>query len=304
MITLRRSHERGHAHHGWLDTYHSFSFSSYYDPAHMGFSSLRVINDDRVAPAAGFPTHGHRDMEIITYVLEGSLEHKDSMGNGDAQGCASVVGGTMPGATSAIYPGDVQRMSAGTGITHSEYNPSRSEPLHLLQIWIVPDQVNIVPGYEQIHFTTEQKRNRLQLIASPDGRNGALTIHQNAFVYATVLEPGHSVTHALSPQRCAYVHVARGEVTLNGYKLHAGDGARIVDEPMLELLMDSTAAAVGTLTNSPCMDAQMSPEDRPNASSVPDTRPSKDSEGFRNPPALELPCSAEVLIFDLVNEAA
>lgn len=224
MITLRKSHERGHANHGWLDTYYSFSFSSYYDPAQMGFSSLRVINDDRVAPASGFPTHGHRDMEIITYVLEGSLEHKDSMGNG-----------------SVIYPGDVQRMSAGTGITHSEYNPSGSETLHLLQIWIVPDQVNAVPSYEQIHFTAEQKRNRLQLVASPDGRNGSVTIHQNAFVYASVLEPGHSVTHKLSPQRCAYVHVARGEVVLNGRMLSAGDGARIIEEQTLEFLAHSSA---------------------------------------------------------------
>lgn len=224
MITLRKSHERGHANHGWLDTYHTFSFSSYYDPAQMGFSSLRVINDDRVAASGGFPTHGHRDMEIITYVLQGSLEHKDSMGNG-----------------SVIYPGDVQRMSAGTGITHSEYNSSRSEPLHFLQIWIVPDQLNVVPSYEQIHFTAEQKRNRLQLIASPDGRHGSVTIYQDAFVYASVLDPGHSVTHELSAQRCAYVHVARGEVTLNGRMLSTGDGARIIDEPTLELLTHSSA---------------------------------------------------------------
>lgn len=240
MITLRKSHERGHVNHGWLDTYHTFSFSRYYDPAHMGFSSLRVINDDRVAAGGGFPTHGHCDMEIITYVLEGSLEHKDSMGNG-----------------SVIYPGDVQRMSAGTGITHSEYNPSRGEPLHFLQIWIMPDQVNVVPSYEQIHFTAEQKRNRLQLVASPDGRNGSVSIYQNAFLYASVLEPGHSVTHELMPQRCAYVHVARGEVELNGRMLSAGDGARIIEEQTLELR-----------------------------------------------PTLEHPCSAEVLVFDLIDEEA
>lgn len=224
MITVRKSHERGHANHGWLDTYYSFSFASYHDPAQMGFSSLRVINDDRVAPAGGFPTHGHRDMEIITYVLEGSLEHKDSMGNG-----------------SVIYPGDVQRMSAGTGITHSEYNPSKSEPLHLLQIWIVPDQLKVVPSYQQIHFTVDQKRNHLQLIASPDGRDGSVTIYQDAFVYATVLEPGHTVTHVTPPQRCAYVHVARGEAVLNGQILSAGDGARIVGEPTLSLLTHSSA---------------------------------------------------------------
>ncbi len=246
MITLRKSHERGHANHGWLDTYYSFSFSSYHDPAQMGFSSLRVINDDRVAPAGGFPTHGHRDMEIITYVLQGSLEHKDSMGNG-----------------SVIYPGDVQRMSAGTGITHSEHNPSTSEPLHLLQIWIVPNQTNVTPGYEQIHFTADQKRNRLQLIASPDGRNGSVTIYQDAFVYASVLEPGHSVMHEVSPQRCAYVHVARGEIELNGKILSTGDGARIVGEPTLEFLTHSSAIASGLLPHAPCMDAQVSPERAP-----------------------------------------
>lgn len=224
MITLRKSHERGHVNHGWLDTYHSFSFSSYYDPAQMGFSSLRVINDDRVAPASGFPTHGHRDMEIITYVLAGTLEHKDSMGNG-----------------SVIYPGDVQRMSAGTGITHSEYNPSRSEPLHLLQIWIVPDQANVTPSYEQIHFTADQKHHRLQLIASPDGRDGSVSIHQNALIYAAVLAPDHIVTHKLAASRCAYVHVARGDATLNGQCLSAGDGARIVNEPELTLAAHNSA---------------------------------------------------------------
>ncbi len=270
MITLRRSHERCHANHGWLDTYYSFSFSSYYDPAHMGFSSLRVINDDCVAPSGGFPTHGHRDMEIITYVLEGSLEHKDSMGNG-----------------SVIYPGDVLRMSAGTGITHSEYNPSRSDPLHLLQIWIVPDQVNVVPSYEQIHFTAEQKRNRLQLIASPDGRNGSVTIHQNAFVYASVLEPGHGITHGIALQRCVYVHVARGEVVLNGQVLNVGDGARIVDELTLELLTHNSAVASGI--RPPWM-----------------AEVSKMQEHFFDLPhtTLEHPCSAEVLVFDLIDEEA
>ena len=236
----------------------------------MGFSSLRVINDDRVAAGGGFPTHGHCDMEIITYVLEGSLEHKDSMGNG-----------------SVIYPGDVQRMSAGTGITHSEYNPSRGEPLHFLQIWIMPDQVNVVPSYEQIHFTAEQKRNRLQLVASPDGRNGSVSIYQNAFLYASVLEPGHSVTHELMPQRCAYVHVARGEVELNGRMLSAGDGARIIEEQTLELLTHSSAVAPGILPHTPCMDAQVSPE-----------------AGCRKRPTLEHPCSAEILVFDLVDEEA
>ncbi len=224
MITLRKSHERGHAHHGWLDAYHSFSFADYYDPAHMGFSSLCVLNDDRIAPASGFPAHGHRDMEIITYVLEGTLKHQDSMENG-----------------SVILPGDVQRMSAGSGITHSEYNPSRDEPLHLLQIWIVPDKTRIEPGYEQVHFTQDQKRNRLQLIASPEGYEGSVSIHQNAYVYATVLTPGQGVTHTLATQRCAYVHVARGEMVLNGQHLSAGDGARIMHEPTLTLLTHSSA---------------------------------------------------------------
>lgn len=218
MIALRKSQERGHANYGWLDTYYSFSFANYYDPQHMGFSALRVINDDRVLPGKGFPTHAHNDMEIVTYVLEGALEHKDSMGNG-----------------STILPGDVQRMSAGTGITHSEYNPSPIEPLHLLQIWVLPDKTGVTPGYEQIHFSDAEKRGRLRPIASPDGREGSVTIHQNAVVYATLLETGEAVTHALAPGRKAYVHVARGAARLNGQTMDAGDGARIGDEKEITL---------------------------------------------------------------------
>lgn len=224
MITLRKSHERGHANYGWLDTYYSFSFADYYDPRHMGFSALRVINDDRVLPGKGFPTHGHNDMEIVTYVLEGALEHKDSMGNG-----------------SVIHPGDVQRMSAGTGITHNEYNPSPTEPLHLLQIWILPDQAGVTPGYEQVHFSDAEKRGRLRPIASPDGREGSVTIHQNAIIYATLLETGDSVTHVPAPGRKAYVHVARGAARLNGQELSAGDGARISDEKEITLTASGKA---------------------------------------------------------------
>ncbi len=224
MIILRKSQARGHANHGWLDSYHTFSFASYYDPAHMGFSSLRVINDDRIAPGAGFGTHGHNDMEIVTYVLDGALEHKDSMGNG-----------------SVIVPGDVQRMSAGTGITHSEYNASKTEPGHFLQIWILPNQTGVTPSYEQVHFSEADKRGRLRLIASPDGRDGAVTIHQDASVYATVLHAGDAVSHVLMPGRKAYVHVARGEAQINGQPLADGDGARVIDEHHISLSTGSKA---------------------------------------------------------------
>ena len=218
MLTLRPGHERGYADHGWLKTYHTFSFASYHDPAHMGFSVLRVINDDRVAPGQGFGTHPHRDMEIITIILEGTLEHQDSMGN-----------------KAQIKPGEVQRMSAGTGVLHSEYNPAPMAPVHLLQIWIEPNQRGVKPSYEQTAFSAEQKRNKLCLVASPDGRDGSVTIHQDASLYQTELHDGGSVTLPLAPGRKAYVHVARGEAVLNGRALQAGDGARLTDEAELGL---------------------------------------------------------------------
>jgi len=213
MITIRKSTDRGHFDHGWLNTYHTFSFAQYYDPAHMGFRSLRVINEDRVEPGAGFPTHPHRDMEIITYVLEGALEHKDSMGNG-----------------SVIRPGEVQRMTAGTGITHSEFNPSRSEPVQLLQIWLLPNAHGLTPSYEQKAFSIDLRRNRLCLIASPDGRDGSVTINQDASVYSAWLDPGTKIEHPLAPNRHAWIQVARGSVTLNGQQLSQGDGASISGE--------------------------------------------------------------------------
>jgi redox-sensitive bicupin YhaK (pirin superfamily) len=218
MLTLRPSQERGHADHGWLNTYHTFSFANYYDPRHMGFSLLRVINEDFVAPGQGFGTHPHRDMEIITVILEGTLEHKDSMGN-QAQ----------------IKPGEVQRMSAGTGVTHSEYNPSPMQPVHLMQIWIETGKKGIAPSYEQKAFPDAEKLNQLRVVASPDGRDGSVTIHTDASLYQTLLRDGGSVTHAIAPGRRAYVHVARGEATLNGKTLKAGDGARVEDEAELTL---------------------------------------------------------------------
>lgn len=213
MIEVRKSNDRGHANHGWLDSHHTFSFADYYDPRQMGFSVLRVINEDRVEPAAGFPTHGHRDMEIVSYVLEGALEHKDSMGNG-----------------SVIRPGDVQRMSAGTGVRHSEYNASKSEGVHFLQIWILPKSTGIAPGYEQKHFDPASLSAKLRIVASPDGRDGSVTIHQDACLYASKLGNGAQVAHTLAPGRRAYVHVARGRVAVNGTALAAGDGARIENE--------------------------------------------------------------------------
>jgi hypothetical protein len=210
MLTVRKAHERGHANHGWLDTWHTFSFADYYNPQEMGFGPLRVINDDKVQPGMGFGTHGHRDMEIITYVLEGALEHKDSMGNG-----------------SIIRPGNVQRMSAGTGVQHSEFNPSREELVHLLQIWIEPNVRGVKPSYEEKEFGIQDKKGKLRLIASPDGRDGSVTIHQDAFVYAGIHDAGDSVRQPLKPGRRAYVHIARGTVTVNGQELKAGDGARI-----------------------------------------------------------------------------
>jgi redox-sensitive bicupin YhaK (pirin superfamily) len=218
MRTLRRSKERGHAQHGWLDSWHTFSFADYYDPKHMGFRALRVINEDRVAPGTGFGTHGHRDMEILTYVLEGVLAHRDSMGNG-----------------STIRPGDVQRMSAGTGVRHSEMNPSQVDPVHLLQIWIEPERTGIAPGYEEKKFPEAERRGRLRLIASRDGREGSVSLHQDASVYAGLLEAGEGVEQAVAPGRHAWLHVARGEVESQGMTLGAGDALAISDEPSIEL---------------------------------------------------------------------
>lgn len=224
MINIRKAHERGHANHGWLDTWHTFSFADYHDPAQMGYSSLRVINDDRVAPGAGFPTHPHRDMEIITYVLSGALEHRDSMGNG-----------------AVIRPGEVQRMSAGSGITHSEFNASTSEEVHLLQIWILPDRAGLTPGYEQKFFSADEKRGKLRLVASPDGGDGSVAIHQDAKLYVALIDPEHGVDYLLPSGRRAYLHVARGVVELDGMVLEAGDGARIENESGIHLKSVSSA---------------------------------------------------------------
>lgn len=218
MIQVRHARERGHANHGWLDSWHTFSFAEYYDPNEMGFGSLRVINDDRVAPGQGFGTHGHRDMEIVTYVLEGALEHKDSLGNG-----------------SVMRYGDVQRMTAGSGIRHSEFNSSKAEPVHFLQIWILPDRADLQPSYEQKVFSDEEKRGQLRLVASSDGRNGSVTIHQDASVYAAQLDGAETAVHHFSPERTGYLHVARGSLKLNGQALEAGDGVKIVDEPEIRL---------------------------------------------------------------------
>jgi redox-sensitive bicupin YhaK (pirin superfamily) len=218
MLTLRKAGDRGHANHGWLDSFHSFSFADYHDPEHMGFGPLRVINEDRVAPGQGFGTHGHRDMEIISYVLDGSLEHKDNMGNG-----------------SVMTPGDVQRMSAGTGVLHSEYNPSRDKPVHFLQIWIEPGRRGIQPGYEQRRFDPADKRGRLRLVASSDGADGSVTIHQDARVYAGLFDGDESAALSIAPGRRAYVHVARGSVDANGEALQAGDALRLQGETGIRL---------------------------------------------------------------------
>jgi len=210
MMMIRSGSDRGKANFGWLDSRHTFSFGNYYDPAHMGFGTLRVINEDKVSPGQGFSTHGHRDMEIISYVLDGNLAHKDNIGNG-----------------SVIRPGDVQRMSAGTGILHSEYNASETDPVHFLQIWVLPAAQGIAPSYEQTYFAPEEKLNRLRLVGSQDGREGSVTIHQNLNLYATVLQPEASVTHTLDAGRLAWVHVARGAIQLNDRELTAGDGAAI-----------------------------------------------------------------------------
>jgi redox-sensitive bicupin YhaK (pirin superfamily) len=219
MLTIRRSEDRGRFDHGWLDTRHTFSFADYHDPRFMGFSDLRVINEDRVKPGQGFGTHGHRDMEILSYVLAGELGHRDSMGNG-----------------STIRPGEVQRMSAGTGVTHSEMNPSREHPVHFLQIWILPAAPGIRPGYEQRAFPEAERRGSLRLLASSDGREGSVTIHQDAAMRGAILAAGDRVRHEIPAGRVAWVQVARGEVTVNGQALRAGDGLAAVDEASLEIV--------------------------------------------------------------------
>ena len=225
MLTLRKSEDRGRANFGWLDSRHSFSFGHYHDPAHMGFGPLRVINDDRVAGGGGFPTHPHRDMEIISYVLAGGLAHRDSIGNG-----------------SVIRPGDVQRMSAGTGIRHSEFNDSKSGKAHFLQIWILPEREGLTPSYEQKAFTPQEKRGRLRLVGSRDGRDGSVTIHQDVDLYATLLGTGEAVRHSVSAGRIAWVQVARGTATLNGEQLRPGDGVAIDVVGPLELVGTSDDA--------------------------------------------------------------
>ena len=224
MMVIRPGAARGHFDHGWLDTYHTFSFASYHDPQHMGFRSLRVINEDRVKAGEGFGTHAHRDMEILTWVLEGALEHKDSMGNG-----------------SIIRPGDIQRMSAGTGVTHSEFNPSRDEPVHLLQIWLLPRQRGLAPGYEEKRFPPETRCGALRLIAARDGREGAVTIHQDADLWTALLGAGEFVRHVLEAGRHAWLHVAAGAVAANGVSLRAGDGAAISDEKAVEITASERA---------------------------------------------------------------
>jgi quercetin 2,3-dioxygenase len=216
MITIRRAKERGHADHGWLDSHHTFSFADYYDPRHMGFRDLRVINEDRVAPGGGFPTHGHRDMEIVSYVLDGELEHKDSLGTG-----------------SVIRPGDVQRMTAGTGVHHSEFNASKSKPVHFLQIWIMPRARSLSPSYAQKTFGDERK-GKLRLVVSPDGADGSLTVNQDARIYAALLAPGEEVTHTVQGEG-AWLQVARGAVELNGTALGEGDGASSTEEKKLTI---------------------------------------------------------------------
>jgi redox-sensitive bicupin YhaK (pirin superfamily) len=213
MITVRKSDDRGHANYGWLDTYHTFSFNDYHDPKYMGFRSLRVINEDRVAPEAGFPTHAHRDMEILTYIIDGALQHRDSMGHGEV-----------------IRPGEIQRMTAGRGVTHSEFNASRSDPVHLLQIWILPTARGLEPGYEQIRVGGAATPDRLQLIASPEGGDGAVSIHQDARLYRGLLPAGARLNHALDSARYGYVQLVSGALEVNGQALAAGDGAEISAE--------------------------------------------------------------------------
>jgi len=218
MVILRRADERGHANHGWLDSHHTFSFADYYDPRHMGFRALRVINEDRVSPGQGFGRHSHRDMEIVTYVLEGALEHKDSIGTG-----------------SVIRPGDVQRMSAGTGVAHSEFNASTDQPVHFLQIWLLPGERGLPPSYEQKTFAPVERQGRLRVVASPDGREGSVTVHSDATVYGTLLGGGESVELPLAAGRHAWVHVARGQARVAGQTLGAGDAAAVSQEPAVKV---------------------------------------------------------------------
>jgi redox-sensitive bicupin YhaK (pirin superfamily) len=224
MLEIRRASERGYADHGWLRSFHTFSFADYHDPKHMGFGPLRVINEDRINPGTGFGTHGHRDMEIISYVLEGALAHKDSMGTG-----------------STIVPGDVQRMSAGTGVMHSEFNHAKDEVTHFLQIWIEPNVRGIQPSYEQKHFDADSKRGKLRLVASPDGRDGSVRIHQDAYVYAALLDGADRVAHTLAGGRRVYVHVARGKVTAIGQPLEAGDALQATN--MKEIVLEKGEGA-------------------------------------------------------------
>jgi redox-sensitive bicupin YhaK (pirin superfamily) len=219
MITLRRSDERGHADHGWLQSFHSFSFADYHDPAHMGFGPLRVINEDRVAPGQGFGTHGHRDMEIISYVLEGELAHRDSLGNG-----------------SVIRPGDVQRMSAGRGVRHSEFNHDPARTTHFLQIWIEPNVTGIAPSYEEKRYPDADKQGRLRLVASPDGADDSVRIHQDARLYVSRLSDGQGLGHALDASRLGYVHLVHGAITVNGQALRTGDAAMLREEPALQIV--------------------------------------------------------------------
>jgi redox-sensitive bicupin YhaK (pirin superfamily) len=224
MISIRRSNERGHFDHGWLNTYHTFSFDQYYDPRYLGFRDLRVINEDFVAPGRGFPKHGHRDMEIITYILEGALKHEDSMGNG-----------------SVIRPGDVQRMTAGTGVRHSEENASDRERVHLLQIWILPDTVGLEPGYEQKAFGEDERRGQLCLIASEDGREGSVRVHQDVSLFASIIPAGEAVEHAMDQQRYAWIQVARGAIDVNGERGDQGDGVVALGESKLRIRAEEDA---------------------------------------------------------------
>jgi len=224
MLTIRGANQRGHFNHGWLNTYHTFSFDQYYDPRYTGFRSLRVINEDFVAPGHGFPKHSHRDMEIITYILEGALKHEDSMGNG-----------------SVIRPGDVQRMTAGTGVRHSEQNASTDEPVHLLQIWILPNADNLQPGYEQKAYSADERKNQLRLIASSDGRDGSVSLNQDVSLFASILDDGQQVEYPIGETRYGWVQVARGSVDVNEQRADQGDGVVIVAEPELTIRANESA---------------------------------------------------------------